>query len=75
MKVFYIISLILLINACSLNNNSKYWSEDNIKRVNNELVLEKIINKSNDIFSMTFDEYEIFINDYTKKSKYPKMSN
>ena len=75
MKVFYVISLILLINACSLNNNSKYWSEDNIKRVNNELVLEKIINKSNDIFSMTFDEYEIFINDYTKKSKYPKMSN
>ena len=75
MKVFYLTSFILLINACSLNSNSKYWSEDNIKRVNNELALEKIINKSNDIFSMTFDEYEIFINDYTKKSKYPKMSN
>ena len=75
MKVFYLTSFILLINACSLNSNSKYWSEDNIKRVNNELALEKIINKSNDIFSMTFDEYEIFINDYTKKSKYPKMNN
>tara|TARA_B100001175_G_C19477592_1_gene625223 strand:+ start:935 stop:1162 length:228 start_codon:yes stop_codon:yes gene_type:complete len=75
MKIFYLISIIFLLNACSLNSNSKYWSEDNIERVNNEIELKKIIKKSNDIFSMTFNEYKIFINDYTKKSKYPDVSN
>ena len=63
MKIFYLISIIFLLNACSLNSNSKYWSEDNIERVNNEIELKKIIKKSNDIFSMSFNEYKIFIND------------
>lgn len=75
MRVFIFISLILITNACSLNSDSKYWSEDNINRINSEIELNKIINKSNDIYSMTFNEYEIFIKDYTKKSKYPKVNN
>ena len=75
MKIIYLIYIIFLLNACSLNSNSNYWSEDNIKRINSEIELKKIIKKSNDIFSMTFNEYEIFINDYTKKSKYPDVSN
>ena len=75
MKITYLIYIIFLLNACSLNSNSNYWSEDNIKRINSEIELKKIIKKSNDIFSMTFNEYEIFINDYTKKSKYPDVSN
>tara|TARA_B100001057_G_C22602731_1_gene853438 strand:- start:233 stop:460 length:228 start_codon:yes stop_codon:yes gene_type:complete len=75
MRVFVFISLILITNACSLNSDSKYWSEDNINRINSEIELNKIINKSNDIYSMTFNEYEIFIKDYTKKSKYPKVNN
>ena len=75
MRIFIFISLILITNACSLNSDSKYWSEDNINRINSEIELNKIINKSNDIYSMTFNEYEIFIKDYTKKSKYPKVNN
>ena len=75
MRVFVFISLILITNACSLNSDSKYWSEDNINRINSEIELNKIINKSNDIYSMTFNEYKIFIKDYTKKSKYPKVNN
>ena len=75
MRVFIFISLLLITNACSLNSDSKYWSEDNINRINSEIELNKIINKSNDIYSMTFNEYEIFIKDYTKKSKYPKVNN
>tara|TARA_B100001093_G_scaffold247733_1_gene237156 strand:- start:120 stop:347 length:228 start_codon:yes stop_codon:yes gene_type:complete len=75
MKVFIFTSLILITNACSLNSDSKYWSEDNVNRINSEIELKKIINKSNDIYSMTFNEYEIFIKDYTKKSKYPKVNN
>tara|TARA_B100000886_G_scaffold304039_1_gene235018 strand:+ start:133 stop:357 length:225 start_codon:yes stop_codon:yes gene_type:complete len=74
MKILLFI-VIILTNACSLNKNSKYWSEDNIKRLNNEIELKKIIEKSNDIISLTFNEYEIFIDNYTKKSNYPGVSN
>ena len=36
--------------------------------------LIEIIGKSNDIRSMTVDEYEIYIDDYIKKSKYPDIN-
>ena len=62
-----------MINACSLNSESKYWSEDNIKRINYEKKIDNIVKKSKDIMSMSYDEYKIFINNYTKNSKYPKI--
>tara|TARA_Y100000746_G_C15097894_1_gene282996 strand:- start:79 stop:303 length:225 start_codon:yes stop_codon:yes gene_type:complete len=71
----FLFILCILTTACSFNNDSRYWSEDNIKRVNNEIKLKKIIRKSDDIFSMTFNEYKIFLEDYTKNTKYPKISN
>ena len=71
----YLVILCILTSACSFNEGSKYWSEDNIKRVNNEIKLKKIIDKSDDIFSMTFNEYEIFIENYTKNTKYPEVNN
>ena len=36
--------------------------------------LDEVLNKAQDITSMTFEEYEIYIDDYTKKSKYPDIS-
>ena len=36
--------------------------------------LLEILKKSEDITTMTFQEYEIYIDDYTKKSKYPDIS-
>ena len=71
----FLFILCILTTACSFNKDSRYWSEDNIKRVNNEIKLKKIIRKSDDIFSMTFKEYKIFLEDYTKNTKYPKISN
>ena len=75
MKILLFVTIIIITSACSLNKDSKYWLEDNIKRVNNEIKLEKIIEKSKDITSMTFNEYKMFIEDYTKKSKYPEVIN
>ena len=70
-----IIFLIFLIFAnCSFNNDSKYWSEDNEKRVESEKKLIEIKKKSSDITSMTLNEYELYVDDYTKKSKYPDIS-
>ena len=70
-----IIFLIFLLFAnCSLNNDSKYWSEDNKKRVEKEKELIEIKKKSSDITSMTLSEYELYVDDYTKKSKYPDVT-
>ena len=36
--------------------------------------IDKNSEKTDDITSMTLNEYEIYIDDYTKKSKYPDIS-
>jgi len=69
-----IIIIFIFISNCSLNNNSKYWSEDNNKRIESEKRLNEIKKKSFDITSMSFEEYQLYINDYTNKSKYPDIS-
>jgi hypothetical protein len=74
MKFVFIFLIILLLNNCSLNKDSKYWSEDVVKINEEQKKLPEIIKKSEDITSMTFEEYEIYIDDYTKKSKYPDIN-
>ena len=70
--LFLLISL--LLTNCSLNKDSKYWTEDAIKKDVNQKKLSKTLKKSADITTMTLDEYEFFIDDYTKKSKYPNIN-
>ena len=74
MKIFLNLFFFILINNCSLNSESKYWTEDTIKKKAENKKLIEIIGKSNDIRSMTVDEYEIYIDDYIKKSKYPDIN-
>ena len=66
--------MLIVISGCSLNEDSAYWTEDNIKKKADNIKLIKIIEKSNDIRSMTVEEYEIYIDDYVKKSKYPDIN-
>ena len=74
MKIFLHLILFIFIINCSLNRESKYWSEDTIKKKAENKRLIEIIGKSNDIRSMTVDEYEIYIDDYIKRSKYPDIN-
>jgi cell division protein FtsI/penicillin-binding protein 2 len=74
MKLSLILIIFLLLNNCSLNKDSKYWTEDVEKRDENKKQLSEILKKSEDITTMTLKEYEIYIDDYTKKSKYPDIS-
>ena len=64
----------LILNNCSLNNDSEFWTEKTIKKndENNKLLL--ILNKSNDFTSMSFDEYKIYVEDYLKSSNYPDIN-
>ena len=74
MRLISNLFLILLLNNCSLNKDSKYWTEDVVKKNENQKKLTNILKKSEDITTMTFEEYEIYIDDYTKKSKYPNIN-
>ena len=74
MRKFIIIFFSLTLANCSLNEDSQYWTENSIESKTNQKKLNEILKKSGDITSMTIDEYEIYIDDYTKKSKYPDIS-
>ena len=62
------------MNNCSLNKDSKYWTEDLVKKKSDQNKLPEILKKSDNITAMTFEEYEIYIDNYTTKSKYPQIS-
>tara|TARA_B100000475_G_scaffold65514_1_gene46486 strand:- start:7 stop:246 length:240 start_codon:yes stop_codon:yes gene_type:complete len=78
MKYLYIIFLLFVLSNCSLNKNSKYWNNvnQNVKSSNlyKEVIFSKILEKSDDINSMSLDEYKIFLEDYTKKSNFPDIN-
>ena len=74
MKLIFILTFILFINNCSLNKDSKYWTKDVEKRLVDQKKLTEILKKSDDITTMTQEEFKIYIDDYTKKSKYPDIS-
>ena len=74
MKFTFILSLFFILSNCSLNKDSKYWTEGVEKRKENEKKLSKILKKTDDITTVTLEEYKIYIDDHTKKSKYPDIS-
>ena len=74
MRLILTLFLLLLLNNCSLNKDSKYWTEDVVNKNENQKNLINILKKSEDITTMSFEEYEIYIDDYTKKSKYPDIN-
>ena len=74
MRLIFCLFSLLFISNCSFNKDSQYWTEDTIKKKNEQKNLSKILKKSKDITSMTLDEYKLYIEDYTKKSKYPDIS-
>ena len=74
MKFVFIFFIILLLNNCSLNKDSKYWTEEVVKNSDDQNKISEVLKKSVDITNMTNEEYEIYIDDYTKKSKYPDIN-
>ena len=74
MKLVFIFFIILFLTNCSLNKDSKYWTEDVVKKSEDQKKLSELLKKSEAITNMTYDEYKIYIDDYTKKSKYPDIN-
>jgi hypothetical protein len=74
MKLVFIFFIILFLTNCSLNKDSKYWTEDVVIKSEDQKKLSEVLKKSEDITNMTYDDYKIYIDDYTKKSKYPDIN-
>ena len=74
MKFLISLFVLILFSNCSLNKDSQYWTEDVVKKKNNQKKLSEILKKADDITTMTLSEYEIYIDDYSKKSKYPDIT-
>jgi len=74
MKLAFIFFIILFLTNCSLNKDSKYWTEDVVKKSKDQKTLSEVLKKSEDITTMTYEEYKIYIEDFTKKSKYPDIN-
>ena len=74
MKLVFIFFIILFLNNCFLNKDSKYWTDAAVENVEDQKKISEVLKKSEDITNMTNEEYEIYIDDYTKKSKYPDIN-
>ncbi|WP_415272441.1 hypothetical protein ABXT52_03245 [Candidatus Pelagibacter sp. Uisw_121] len=60
MKYLFVM-LILILTSCSLNKDAAYLDNDSI-------------NKTNDFMSMTFDEFNLFLKDYSNNAEYPNIN-
>lgn len=74
MKFLIFTVIFINISNCSLNKNSSYWKEDPIKDIKKDKNFLEILEKSKDIRLMTFEEYNIYIDEYTKRNKYPNLN-
>jgi hypothetical protein len=71
---YLFLSLILLLTSCSLSKDSAYWNEDTIKKSSEDKKLSKILKKTGDYKSMTFDEFNLFLKDYSNNAEYPDIN-
>ena len=74
MRYTLIFLILIFLNNCSLNKDSKFWTDESIKSKNNQKKVSVIVKKSEYIENMTIEEYEIYIDDYANKSKYPDIN-
>ena len=71
---YLFLSLILFLTSCSLNKDSAYWNDDPIKKPADDKKLSKILKTTDDYKSMTFDEFNLFLKDYSNNSEYPDIN-
>ncbi|WP_415321798.1 hypothetical protein ABXT63_03225 [Candidatus Pelagibacter sp. Uisw_092] len=74
MKYFFL-PLILILTACSLDTNSTYWTDDSVKKSFGDKNLSKILDKTKNFKQMTFEEFNLFLKDYSNNAEYPDINN
>ena len=71
---YLFLPLVLFLTSCSLSKDSTYWNEDPIKKSTDDKKLTKILNKAGDFKTMTFDEFNLFLKDYSNNTEYPDIN-
>ena len=72
---YIIFLLILILSACSLDKNSAYFNQAPVnKTVENKNLIKKLQKDSN-FETMTFEEFNFYLNDYSNNSSYPDINN
>jgi len=71
---YLFLSLIFFLTSCSLSKDSAYWNEDPIKKSAEDKKLSKILKKAVDYKSMTFEEFNVFLKDYSDNAEYPDIN-
>ena len=71
---YLFLSLIVFLTSCTLNKESINWNGDPIKKSNDDKKLSQILKKTGDYKSMTFDEFNLFLKDYSKNAEYPDIN-
>jgi hypothetical protein len=71
---YFFLSLILFLTSCSLSKDSAYWNEDLIKKSAEDKKSSNILKKADDYRSMTFDEFRLFLKDYSNNAEYPDIN-
>ena len=66
---------IVILTACSLNKNSTYWNEDPIKKSLESKKLSKLLENNTDFKTMTFEEFNLFLKNYSDNADYPDINN
>ena len=82
---YLFLSLILFLSSCSLSKEDNvYWNKDLTIKANEEKKLSVILKKKEllnllrekygDHKTMSFDEFNIFLKDYSNKADYPDIN-
>jgi|TARA_B110000037_G_scaffold178243_1_gene203891 hypothetical protein len=74
MKYFLLLSICIL-TSCSLDKHSAYWNDDTIKRSLENNKNSNISKKTSDIKTMTFEEFNLILREYSDKAEYPDINN
>ena len=72
---YFNLLLILILTSCSLDKDSTFWNEDPIRKSIEKRKLSKILKKNGDYKTMTYDEFNLFLNDYSDSREYPDIND
>tara|TARA_B110001452_G_C15188056_1_gene412606 strand:- start:166 stop:390 length:225 start_codon:yes stop_codon:yes gene_type:complete len=72
---YLLLTLIFVLTSCSLNKNSTYWNENLINDSIKDKKLLNISKKKIDYKNMTFEEFKIFLKDYSDKADFPDLND
>jgi hypothetical protein len=71
---YLFLSLIVFLTSCSLSKDSAYRDDVSIRKSAEDKKLSKILKKTVNYKSMTFDEFNLFLKDYSNKAEYPDIN-